>query len=184
MAEARVILGSDRIALTVERLARHLEERYGNFRGVALVGIQPRGSHFAERLHDRLRRNAPELPLGRLDITFFRDDVGRTERRLLPDPMDMPFDTEGRDVVLVDDVLYTGRTINAALSALQAFGRPASVELAVMVDRRFRRQLPIRADYLGIEVDALDEAYVAVRWAEVDGRDEVILYPDKAASLA
>ena len=184
MAEARVILGAERFSLTVERLARHLEERYGDFDGVALVGIQPRGAHFAARLHTRLRRTAPELPLGRLDITFFRDDVGRTQQHLRPDPMDMTFDTEGQHVVLVDDVLYTGRTINAALSALQTFGRPASVELVVMVDRRFRRQLPIRADYLGIAVDALDAAYVAVRWAEVDGRDEVILYPDKAAAAA
>ena len=184
MAEARIILGPERFALTVERLARHLEERYGDFHGVGLVGIQPRGAYFAERLHARLARGAPDLPLGLLDITFFRDDVGRTERRLLPDPMEMPFDTGGRDIVLVDDVLFTGRTINAALSALQTFGRPASVELVVMVDRRFRRQLPIRADYLGIEVDALDAAYVAVRWRDVDGADAVVLYPDKASAAA
>ena len=184
MAGARVILEPERFALTLERLARQLEERYGDFADVALVGIQPRGTLLAERLHGRLASRHPDLPLGRLDITFFRDDVGRTQRHLRPDPMDMPFDTEGRDVVLVDDVLYTGRTINAALQALQSFGRPASVELVVMVDRRFRRQLPIRADYQGVAVDALDAAYVAVRWADVDGRDEVILFPDKPSATS
>ena len=178
----RVLLGPQRFALTVERLARHLHERYDDFRQTAIVGIQPRGSYFAERLHKRLIEVAPDLPLGKLDITFFRDDFRTGERPLLPDPMEMPFATEGLKIILVDDVLYTGRTINAAMSALQSLGRPAQVELVCMVERRFRRQVPVVADYLGLSIDALDEAYVRVRWVEVDGKDEVVLYPNKAAS--
>ena len=98
--------------------------------------------------------------------------------------MEMPFSTEGKRVILVDDVLYTGRTISAAFAALQSLGRPARVELVCMVQRRFKRELPITPDFLGLSIDALDEAYVRVRWARTDGRDEVVLYPNKAASKA
>ena len=184
MSTHRVLLGTPRFEITVERIARHLHECYGNFANACIVGIQPRGTFFAERLHQRLLRHAPHLPLGKLDITFFRDDFRTGPKPLLPDPMVMPFSTEGLRVILVDDVLYTGRTISAALSALQSLGRPARVELVAMVERRFKRQLPIVADYLGLSIDALDEAYVRVRWREIDGRDEVVLYPSKAASKA
>ena len=184
MTANRVVLAPPRFGLTVERIARHLRERYGDFADAVLVGIQPRGSTFAARLHERLRGDVPQLPLGKLDITFFRDDFREGDRRLVPDPMEMPFSTEGKRVILCDDVLYTGRTIHAALAALQSLGRPARVELAVMVERRFHRQLPVAPDYLGVAVDAIDEAYVRVRWHETDGRDEVVLYPDKAASKA
>ncbi len=184
MSQPRHLLGPPRFGLTVERIARHLHECYGDFADACLVGIQPRGSVFAERLHLRLLRCAPQLPLGKLDITFFRDDFRTGVKPLRPDPMVMPFSTEGMRVILVDDVLYTGRTISAALSALQSLGRPREVELVVMVERRFQRELPITPDYLGLSIDALDEAYVRVRWTEVDGRDEVVLYPSKAASKA
>ena len=177
----RELIGPHRFALTVERIARHLRERYGDFADAAIVGIQPRGSFFAERLHARLREYAPALPLGKLDITFFRDDFRSGGGNIAPDPMEMPFSTEGKRVILVDDVLYTGRTINAALSALQSLGRPRRVELAVMVERRFQRELPIAPDYRGTEVDTIDEAYVRVRWRDYDGRDEVVLYPNKEA---
>ncbi len=184
MSTHRHLLGPPRFGLTVERIARHLLECYGDFADTRLVGIQPRGSVFAARLHERLVRHAPELQLGKLDITFFRDDFRTGVKPLRPDPMVMPFSTEGKRVILVDDVLYTGRTISAALSALQSLGRPREVELVVMVERRFQRELPIAPDYLGLSIDALDEAYVRVRWREVDGRDEVVLYPNKAASKA
>jgi len=184
VSTGRQILGPERFGLTVERIALHLIERYEDFANAALVGIQPRGSYFAERLHERLVEVAPQLPLGLLDITFFRDDFRTGEKQLLPDPMHMDFSTEGKRIILVDDVLYTGRTIAAAISALQSFGRPSHVELAVMVERRFRRQLPIAPDYLGLEIDALDEAYVRVRWQKTDGEDTVSLYPSKQASKA
>ena len=182
MSDPRVILEPPRFGLAVERIARHLHERYGDFEDAALVGIQPRGVFFAERLHERLVAHAPALPFGKLDITFFRDDLQLGNTSLVPDPMEMSFSTEGKRVILVDDVLYTGRTINAAMSALQTLGRPAQVELVVMVERRFRRQVPIAPDYFGMQVDALAEAYVRVRWADHDGRDEITLYANKAAS--
>ena len=182
MVEVKTALTGRRFGLTIERIARHLHERYNDFASTVLVGIQPRGTYFAERLHRRLVEHRADLPLGKLDITFYRDDFRRGDRTLAPDPMHMPFSTEGQRVILVDDVLYTGRTIHAALSALQSFGRPNQVELVVMVERRFRRQLPIAPDYLGLDIDALEEAYVRVLWKDVDGRDAVLLYPNKAAS--
>ncbi len=182
MSSQRTILGELPFGLALERMARHLIERYDDFAESAIVGIQPRGSYFAERLHRRLVEHAPTLPLGKLDITFFRDDFRTGPRPLRPDAMEMPFSTQGKRVILVDDVLYTGRTIAAAISALQSLGRPTQVELAVMVERRFRRHLPVAPDYYGVEIDALEEEYVRVRWAQVDGIDEVVLYPSKAAS--
>lgn len=184
MNAPRLLLSPPRFALTVERIARHLRERYGDFEDACIVGIQPRGKEFAVRLHERLVREVPDLPLGSLDITFFRDDFREGVKQLRPDPMEMPFSTEGKRVILVDDVLYTGRTISAAFAALQSLGRPARVELVCMVQRRFKRELPITPDFLGLSIDALDEAYVRVRWQRTDGRDEVVLYPNKAASKA
>ena len=184
MTPPRLLLGPPRFGLAVERIARHLLERYDTFEDACIVGIQPRGSVFAERLHTRLVREAPALPLGKLDITFFRDDFREGVKQLRPDRMEMPFSTQGKRVILVDDVLYTGRTISAAFAALQSLGRPKRVELVCMVQRRFKRELPITPDFLGLSIDALDEAYVRVRWAETDGRDEVVLYPTKAAIKA
>jgi len=183
VSQHRVILEKRKFGLVLERIARHLHERYRDFDNTVLVGIQPRGSYFAERLHERLLQYAPELPLGKLDITFFRDDFRTGEKQLLPDPMEMPFSTQGKRVILVDDVLYTGRTINAALNALQSLGRPSKVELCVMVERRFHREVPIAPDYLGVQIDAIGEAYVRVRWKQTSDRiDEVMLYPNKEAS--
>jgi pyrimidine operon attenuation protein/uracil phosphoribosyltransferase len=182
VSQQRVILEERRFGLVLERLSRHLHERYKDFDNTVLVGIQPRGSYFATRLHERLLEYAPELKVGKLDITFFRDDFRTGEKQLLPDPMEMPFTTQGKRVILLDDVLYTGRTINAALNALQSLGRPAQVELCVMIERRFHRELPIAPDYFGVQIDAIDEAYVRVRWKQVDGYDEVMLYPNKEAS--
>lgn len=182
VSQERVILEERKIGLVLERIARHLRERYRDFDNTVLVGIQPRGSYFAERLHERLLQYAPDLPLGKLDITFFRDDFRTGDKQLLPDPMEMPFSTQGKRVILVDDVLYTGRTINAALNALQSLGRPSKVELCVMVERRFHREVPVAPDYLGVQIDAIGEAYVRVRWKQIEGIDEVMLYPNKEAS--
>lgn len=182
MIEPLQIFGPTRFQLTIERISRQLIETYEDFENTAIVGIQPRGSFLAERIHKRLLKIAPELPFGKLDITFFRDDFRTGEKTLLPDPMEMPFDTEGKKIILVDDVLYTGRTISAALSALNSFGRPSKVELVAMIERRFNRELPITPDYLGLAVDAINEAYVKVRWADQDGIDQVVLYPNKESS--
>lgn len=113
---------------------------------------------------------------GNLDITFFRDDFRRRERPLIPSITNLDFSIENKKVVLVDDVLYTGRTIRSGLDALMTFGRPSKVELLVLVDRRFRRDLPIQADYVGKAVDTLISERVSVEWKETEGADKVVLF--------
>ncbi|HAD12860.1 MAG TPA: bifunctional pyr operon transcriptional regulator/uracil phosphoribosyltransferase PyrR, partial [Saprospirales bacterium] len=120
-----------------------------------------------------------KIEYGKLDITFYRDDFRMPSGPLAPHPNEIDFIVADKRVLLVDDVLYTGRSITAALAALQHYGRPASVELLVLVDRRFNRHLPVQPDYYGITVDALDEAYVKVRWQETHGEDEILLFDKK-----
>lgn len=178
MNNGRIILSQQRFALTVDRLCHQLIERYGDFDQVCLVGVQERGVLLADRMMERLsvlnRKNLPEY--GKLDITFFRDDFRHRDKPLKAASTEMNFLVEDKSVVIVDDVLYTGRTIQAAMSALQAFGRPKHVELLCLVDRRFNRHLPISPDYSGITVDALDEAYVKVEWEELNGEDKILFF--------
>jgi pyrimidine operon attenuation protein / uracil phosphoribosyltransferase len=182
MQAGKIILSSDRFALTIERLCHQLLEDWGlDFANGCLVGIQPRGTLLADRIHARLVQltNNPSIEYGKLDITFYRDDFRLHDKPLVPHPNDMNFVVADKKVLLIDDVLYTGRTISAALSALQHYGRPESVELLSLVDRRFNRHLPIQADYVGLVVDAVDEAYVKVRWQATHGTDEVLLFDKK-----
>ncbi|HSB92675.1 MAG TPA: bifunctional pyr operon transcriptional regulator/uracil phosphoribosyltransferase PyrR, partial [Flavitalea sp.] len=140
-----------------------------------VIGIQPRGVYVSERFVAELKRLLPasQIRYGILDITFYRDDI-RDELHV-PNQTDIPFSIENKRVILVDDVLYTGRTIRAALDALLDFGRPAKVELCVLVDRRFSRQLPIQPDYVGKSIDSIISQKVKVFWKERDGREEVVL---------
>lgn len=179
--ENRVILDGIRFKLTVERLCHQLIENYGSFENTCLIGIQPRGIYLAERIKNRLEEllTIKGFDFGKLDATFHRDDFRRTDTLLIPKPTEMDFLVDKKRVVLVDDVLYTGRTIRAVLTALQHYGRPSSVELLVLVDRRFNRHLPISADYIGLTVDTLDRAYIKVEWKEMVGRDRVVLFPKK-----
>jgi pyrimidine operon attenuation protein/uracil phosphoribosyltransferase len=178
MESGKILLNRDRFALTIERLCHQLLEDWGDFSDACIVGIQPRGVALSERIHARLcaLSGNPDIEYGRMDITFYRDDFRIHDRPLTPHPNDMNFLVAGKKVLLIDDVLYTGRTIQAALAALQHYGRPGAVELLVLVDRRFNRHLPIQADYVGIRVDALDEAYVKVCWKEKDGEDAIWIY--------
>ena len=169
------LLSQQHITLTVKRLANQLLESATSFDQTAFIGIQPRGIFLSDRIVEEIRREVPEarLQYGKLDITFYRDDV-RSEIRVANDT-DIPFSIEGKRVVLIDDVLYTGRTIRAAMDALMDFGRPAKVELLVLIERRYSRQLPIQPDYVGKSIDSIVSQKVKVLWKERDGEDEVIL---------
>lgn len=171
------LLGPKAFALTVERLCHQLIEDHGDLRGVALIGLQPRGVLLARRLRTELQRivGAEHLQYGELDITFHRDDFRHRATPPAPSATDIDFSLDDRHVVLVDDVLFTGRTIRAGLDALLAFGRPASVQLLVLIDRRFSRELPIQPDYVGRRVDSIAGQHVVVQWRENDGKDQVLL---------
>lgn len=181
MNNGRVILDQERFSLTIDRLCQQLIEAYDNFDNTCLVGIQPRGVWLSDRIFNRLRYilGHAHFPYGKLDITFYRDDFRMRAKPLKASVTEMEFLVEGKNVVLVDDVLYSGRTVQAALTALNHYGRAAQVKLLVLVDRRFNRELPIQADYKGITVDALDEAYVKVEWAEGNNIDRVLLFANK-----
>lgn len=179
MARGRVILKGERFEITIERICHQLIENYGDFTDACIVGIQPRGTRFAERLYDKLGQllTGDLPPFGLLDITFYRDDFRTREAPLSGNRTELDFLVEDKRVILVDDVLYTGRTIQAAMTAIQHYGRAAQIELVALIDRRFDRHLPIQPNYTGMVVDALDEAYVKVEWQEEDGTDQIKLYP-------
>lgn len=181
MRKGRVILEKERFALTLNRLCQQLIENHGDFKNTCVVGIQPRGIHFSDRIYKTLtsKRRLARLPYGQLDITFYRDDFRTRSNPIRANHTKMDFLVENRRVILIDDVLFSGRTIQAALAALQHYGRPESVELLTLVDRRFNRHLPIQADYVGIRVDALDEAYVKVIWSDQQDADQVLLFSNK-----
>lgn len=176
MPDKRIIHAPERFALTIERLCRHLIEEHGDFSNTCLIGIQTGGVELAGRLRARLAEmGISEFKYGKLDITFYRDDFRTAKGPLTPQQTEIDFLVEDKRVILVDDVLYSGRTTLSALTALNHFGRPAQVELLVMVDRRFRRTLPVRADYRGLAVDTLHDEYVDVQWEETHGVDQIIL---------
>ncbi|MCC7246919.1 MAG: bifunctional pyr operon transcriptional regulator/uracil phosphoribosyltransferase PyrR [Saprospiraceae bacterium] len=179
--DGKILLQAERFSLCIERLCHQLLEDWGDFSDCCIIGIQPRGTLLSSRIHRRLSEltNRQDIPYGKMDITFYRDDFRMAEGPLSPHPNEVNFVVTNKKVLLVDDVLYTGRTIQAALAALQHYGRPQLVELLVLVDRRFNRHLPIQPDYFGIAIDALDEAYVRVRWSETHGQDEILLFDKK-----
>ena len=181
MSIGKTLLTREHFALTLERLCHQLLEDWGDFSNSCIIGIQPRGTLLANRICERLKvlTANQSIEYGKLDITFYRDDFRMPQGPLTPHPNEIDFIVTGKKVLLVDDVLYTGRTISAALAALQHYGRPDAVELLVLVDRRFNRHLPIQPDYFGIAVDAVDEAYVKVRWQEIHGEDEILLFDKK-----
>ena len=175
--EKQVILNSKHLELTLKRLSHELIESHNNFSDTVLVGLQPRGIYVVSQLKKQLEIILKkEIVCGNLDITFFRDDFRRREKPLIPSITNIDFSLENKKVVLVDDVLYTGRTIRAGLDALLTFGRPSKVELLVLIDRRFRRDLPIQADYVGKMVDSLISERVSVEWQEIEGEDKIVLY--------
>jgi pyrimidine operon attenuation protein/uracil phosphoribosyltransferase len=171
----KIILNEQQLAITIQRLTHQLLENHINLENTVLIGIQPRGIYFSDRIVQQLRTlvTPDAIHYGKLDITFYRDDV-RTGLHEL-NKTEIPFSIENKNVILIDDVLWTGRTIRAALDALLDFGRPAKVELCVLIDRRFSRQLPIQADWVGRPIDSIITQKVKVYWLEKDGKDEVAL---------
>lgn len=169
------LISHQHITLTIQRLANQLLETHSSFEETVFIGIQPRGIFLSDRIVNEIRKEVPgaQLLYGKLDITFYRDDI-RSEIHV-PNHTDIPFSIEGKKVVLIDDVLYTGRTIRAAMDALMDFGRPDKVELLVLIDRRYSRQLPVQPDYVGKSIDSIVSQKVKVLWKERDGEDEVIL---------
>jgi pyrimidine operon attenuation protein/uracil phosphoribosyltransferase len=161
---------------TLMRLAEQLKENHDAFEDSCLIGIQPRGVYLARRLYRLLTESQLKVPYGELDVTFHRDDY-KMRAPLLPNSTQIDFLITEKRVILVDDVLYTGRTVRAALDALLSFGRPSFVELLTLVDRKRKRDLPIMANYVGVEIDSLDSETVTVEWEEVHGKDAVYIHP-------
>lgn len=175
--EKRVILNSKHFGITLKRLAAQLIENHKDFSNTALIGLQPRGIHVLERLKQILETElGHEIQCGQLDITFYRDDFRRREIPLIPSATNIDFIIENKNVVLIDDVLFSGRTIRSGLDAILTFGRPNKVELLTFIDRRFERHLPIQPDYSGKTVDTLSTQRVSVEWEEIEGEDKVILF--------
>lgn len=183
--EKQVILNEHQVQLTMNRLAYQLIENHPDLSSTVFIGLQPRGIHVLVRLKQILEDiTGQPITCGNLDITFYRDDFRRREKPLIPSTTNIDFSIEGKQVVMVDDVLYTGRTIRSGLDALLAFGRPKSVELLVLVDRRFQRDLPIQADYIGQAVDTLNSERVSVEWKEIEGTDKIILFTPEVNGTA
>ena len=175
--KSAVVMDADRIARTLTRIAHEIVERNKGVDGLALVGVRTRGVHIALRLARILKQiSGDDVPTGALDITLYRDDLMR--HPVGPQPVirrtEIPFSIDNKKILLVDDVLYTGRTTRAALDALIDFGRPQAIQLIVLVDRG-HRELPIKADYVGKNLPTNPDESVQVRLQETDGNDEVVL---------
>jgi pyrimidine operon attenuation protein/uracil phosphoribosyltransferase len=173
----KVLLTSKEVNIILHRLACQLIEKHLDFSDTILIGIQPRGTFLAKRIKDLLEKEyqVSNIALGYLDITFFRDDFRRANKSLEANKTQIDFLVENKKVIFIDDVLYTGRSIRAALTAIQSFGRPSAIELLTLIDRRFSRDLPIQPDYRGRQVDAINGEKVKVCWVEQDGEDGVYL---------
>ena len=172
----KILLSAQEIHIILHRLACQLLENHLHFKDTVLIGLQPRGTALAQRLAKILKEDyRQEVSLGYLDITFFRDDFRRDGKTLTANKTQIDFLIDSKKVVLIDDVLYTGRSIRAALTALQSFGRPEEIELLTLIDRRFSRHLPIQPNYRGRQVDVIDHEKVKVCWKEQDGEDTVYL---------
>lgn len=171
----KTILSEQQLAITISRLAHQVLENHIDLQNTVFIGIQPRGVFLSDQLVEEIRKVLPgkNIQYGKLDITFYRDDV-RKELHVA-NQTDILFSIEGKRVVLIDDVLHTGRTIRAAMDALLDFGRPEKVELCVLIDRRFSRQFPIQPDYVGKSIDSIISQKVKVFWKERDSREEVII---------
>ncbi len=173
----KVLLNAKEVNIILHRLACQLIEKHDDFSNTVLIGLQPKGIFLANRLAKILKEDykIKEIKLGQLDITFYRDDFRRREKPLEANTTEINVLVEDKNIVFIDDVLYTGRSIRAALTAIQSFGRPNEIELLALIDRRFSRHLPIQPDYRGRQVDVINNEKVKVNWSEQDKEDSVYL---------
>lgn len=173
----KVLLDSKEIDIILHRLSCQLIENHGDFSDTVLIGIQPRGISVLKRLQTILtsEKKITDLATGQLDITFYRDDFRRREEPLQANTTSIDTILENKRVVLIDDVLFTGRSIRAALTAIESYGRPSDIELLVLIDRRFSRNLPIQPTYLGKQVDAVNNEKVMVKWHEYKSKNAIYL---------
>lgn len=170
-----VLLNGAQIQLTIERLSREVIESI-HFENTVIIGVQPRGVLLAEKIHQKITAlTGQQLPFGKIDTTFHRDDF-RRGKSLNAKVTEIDFHIEEKDVLLIDDVLFTGRTIRAAMDALLSFGRPKKVELLVLIDRRFNRELPIQPDFTGCVVDTIEQVDVEVHWAVNEGEQNEVVF--------
>ncbi len=179
-AEVKIILDKTKLELTLNRLMFEIIENYKDLSNLAIIGLQPRGVLLSRKMLILLKKQlkTENLTYGELDITFYRDDFRRGEQMLVPNKLDINFDIENKNILLIDDVLYTGRSIRAALDALADFGRPANVALMTLIDRRFNRELPIEANFVGHSIDTRGSGQkVKVDWNE--NNPQVWLIEDK-----
>lgn len=165
--QKRLILDRLQLDITISRLCQQLIENHDHFTDSVILGMQPRGIFLAERINNKLKEiTGIKIPIGYLDATFYRDDFRRRETPLKANATKIPFLIENKKVILIDDVLYTGRSVRAALDAMNAFGRPAKVELLVLIDRKYTRDLPVEANYIGKHVNSIQSQRVLVEWTE------------------
>lgn len=167
MSQQKLILSSPLLEIMISRLCQQLIENHENFEESVLLGLQPRGIYFAKRIAKALETqlNKP-IELGQLDATFYRDDFRRRDAPLRANATKIDFVIENKKVILIDDVLATGRMVRAAMDAMQAFGRPRKIELLVLIDRQYNREIPIESDYSGLKVNTLESQKVLVEWQE------------------
>ena len=177
--DKKILLNARQIELITMRICHQLVENHYDFKNSVLLGLQPRGIFFADYLYTILQKEIGiKIPIGYLDTTFFRDDFRRRAEPLKAGINNVPFLVENKKVILVDDVLFTGRTIRAALDAMQAFGRPQNVELAVLVERKYARELPIEATYVGKSINSVLSQKVKVEWESEASENKVWLLND------
>ncbi len=181
--QRRLLLNPERLKITIARLCQQLIENHGDFNDSVILGMQPKGIFLAERIAASLKQQLnKDIPLGYLDTTFYRDDFRRRDAPLKPNETKVPFIIEKKKVILIDDVLYTGRSVRAALDAMIAFGRPDKVEFLVLIDRMYSRDIPVEASYIGQKVNTNDNEKVSVELAERQGADEIWLINKESVS--
>jgi pyrimidine operon attenuation protein/uracil phosphoribosyltransferase len=179
--QKRLILDGPLLDITISRLGQQLIENHHQFEESVVLGLQPRGVYLANRIHQHLElKTGADIPLGQLDTTFYRDDFRRRDTPIRANSTHVPFIIEDKRVILIDDVLYTGRSIRAALDAMIAFGRPRSVELLVLINRRYSRELPIEPTYIGRNVNTMHSQRVLVEWQEKGAEKDQIWLIEKA----